>query len=490
MGTPASTTVPGREVTLSRACWLVIITAAALLVFWQLGSGPLVEFDEFYTAERSREMLATGFPLKVQENFDLNVLKPPLHYALTGAALAIVPDREAALRLWPALFGWGSIVLAGLLTRKLSGGWTPAAPLASLLLMASFLFWSQSRSALLDTGCAFFALLTLFPLIAAQTNPRAWLVAGAIAALGTLQKYPLPLLPMLVFVVVYSIHARSLRPLKTPWLWTGLALSALGFVGWFFVQALNSSGTFVLRAFERQFFQRAAESEAGGYHSSFAYYFDLMTGDYTLAVPLLLGALAAVFVVRSLHQRPALLGTALSALLLLIGLGLMSKHSERYLVALYPLLAVTAATALGLLAGKHRLAACTLAALLLLPCAWRWPAQLAAWNARPQPQAPAVRLAPGFAAAIEPDEQVILAVSGDTQYDLHVGSILFYGDFQQKLWFLNLDGVESIRPYFTDNVRGIAHVRDLPVLEANFPHFQIVAQDGDIIHFTAKAPAK
>ena len=52
-----------------------------------LASISIVEFDEFYTAERSREMLITGFPPKVQENFSLNVLKPPVHYYLTGAAL-------------------------------------------------------------------------------------------------------------------------------------------------------------------------------------------------------------------------------------------------------------------------------------------------------------------------------------------------------------------------------------------------------------------
>ncbi len=471
--------------------WALLVAVYTSLLLARLGGSPLVEFDEFYTAERSREMLITGFPLKVQENFSLNVLKPPLHYALSGAALGLMEDREAALRLWPALFGIGSVILAGLLTRQLAGGWTLAPLLASLSLIVSFLFWSQSRSALLDTGTAFFTILTTYILLFTQKQPRWWLAAGAVAALCALQKYPLALLPMAVFLLMHVAIARSLRPLKNPWPWAGFAIVAVGYAGWFFIQALNSSGTFVLRAFREQMLGRATTSEVGGYAASFDYYLGLLVEDYSLYALVLLGGLAAVFCVRELRRRSDLLACALVVLIFLVAVGLMSKHSERYLVAILPLLASVSACALlswnrGVLShGITYFAAVS----LMVPGCLQWPGKYLAWSERASVQAPVVAMAPGFASSIEPGEQVLLTVGPDTWYELHVGSILFYGDFPEPVWFLDLRNAEELKSYFTDNVRGVGHVKDMPTLRSVFPHFEIVERKGHVIHYTSKAPS-
>jgi len=469
--------------------WAMLVLCYAALTLWNLGGPPIVEFDEFYTAERSREMLITGFPPKVQENFSLNVLKPPVHYYLTGAALGLMGDREAALRLWPALFGIGSVALAGLLAQRLSRGWTPAAPLASLTLMASFLFWSRSRSALLDTGTAFFTILTTWLLLLARKQPRWWLAAGITAALCALQKYPLALLPMAVFLIVYPLSERSTQRLKSPWPWSGFAIVGTSYAGWFFLQVLNSSGTYVLRAFRQQMLGRATTSEAGGYATSFDYYLGLLYHDYGSYALVLLGGLAAIFVLKPLRRRTDLLGCALVTLLFLLGAGMMAKHSERYLVAILPMLASASTCALMLLVTKKAWQPVTLAILaaLLVPAFIDWPEKLSAWRDRPQIQAPAVRLAPGFAQSVEPGEQVILTVGPNTWYELHVGSILFYGDFQERLWFLDLRNAEELKEYFSDNVRGIGHIGDIDTLRATLPYFEIVEQDGQVIHFTSKA---
>lgn len=480
----------GKKLPVPFLLWLGIIILTAVFMTWNLGGPPIVEYDEFYTAERSREMLITGFPPMVQENFALNVLKPPLHYYLTGAALALVPDREAALRLWPGLFGFGSIALAGLLARRLTGSWNAAAPFASLVLAVSFLFWTQSRSALLDTGTAFLTILTVFPLLKIRRDPRWWIAAGIAAALSGLQKYPLGLLPMMVFLCIEFLDTRSLKPLKNFFVWIGFGMVGAAYAGWYLIQALNSSGTYVLRAFNNQFFKRAAETRDGGYATSFDYYAGLLLTDYLAGSIIMLCLLVLGLVAVRLRANRGLLGVLLTVLLFLLAVGLMSKHSERYLVAIYPLLATGTATVLYLALNHRKWIFGSLATIIIASALAFWIPRHHAWENRPYVLKPLVELAPGFAQNIQPDEQILLTVSSDTWHELHIGGVLFYGDLPERIWFLDLGGVDELKQYFTDNVRGIGHIGDEPVLRTALPHFEIVGQNEHVIHFTSKAPAE
>ena len=87
------------------------LVAAALLivcVFTWLGfeirKGRLTNTDELVTAERSREMLLTH-EWTVQFNFQPSFEKPPLQYWLTTLTLPHIGQREAAVRIWPLIFG-------------------------------------------------------------------------------------------------------------------------------------------------------------------------------------------------------------------------------------------------------------------------------------------------------------------------------------------------------------------------------------------------
>ncbi|MGE9295371.1 MAG: ArnT family glycosyltransferase [Puniceicoccales bacterium] len=477
---------PSCETSIALFLWIGVTVLATITLFWNNSHTPLLEFDEFYTAERSREMLVSGFPPEVQFNFSPSLSKPPLHYFLTAITLPNFESREAALRLWPTLYGIFSIAGAGLLATSLLRRWTLASPAASVILFASFIFWGQSRSALADTGVACFAVYTAICCVQARSNPRWWLLAGTAAALSGLQKLPIGSGLMAIALFYQVVESRSIKPLKSPWTWLGCALSIGPFLAWYLIQALRTSGTNVLRSMDGMYIRRATESTQGTYQLSFDYYLGIIVNDWLLLGTIGLAVIIATPFIKQFRRNPEYVTVIAQIAVYIFLLCLSSKHSERYLIAVYPMFATVMSIAIWQLLTPRKTVFGITVALLLLPVFWRWPSNLEAWDARPDPYSAGKNLAISLAQHVEPGEQLIVAVSEKTWPELHLGTILFYADFDHSVWYTNLDSISNTRQYYTNNIRGIAHYKDRSVLEENLPGFKIVEQDEHIIHFTVK----
>lgn len=148
---------------------------------------------------------------------------PPFSIFLLSALRAVVGDALPALRLAPALAGAATVVIAGLLARRLGAGpWGQAvaglavatAPVFQIL----FGFYSMNAFSMLFWGGAFVLLVE----IEQRNQPRLWLVFGALIGLGLQNKHTLALLALGLGVGMLATRAR--RHLASPWLWAGLAL--------------------------------------------------------------------------------------------------------------------------------------------------------------------------------------------------------------------------------------------------------------------------
>ncbi len=164
--------------------------------------------------------------------------QPPLVALLTRLSLILFGNSLLGLRLFPALAGAATVLLAAVIAKELGGG-KFAQGLASLTILAamslSVFFGTMSMNpfeVLIWTICAYLLIRILN-----GASPKLWLLFGLVAGIGLQNKHS-----MLVFgfaVVVGLLLTRQRRLLASPWPWLGGLIAALIFLPNLIWQAAN-----------------------------------------------------------------------------------------------------------------------------------------------------------------------------------------------------------------------------------------------------------
>jgi 4-amino-4-deoxy-L-arabinose transferase-like glycosyltransferase len=235
--TAGSTTVPDV---------LVLAFFFGALIFFGLGRLALAKTDEARYAEIPREMAQRGDWVTPRLNDTPYFEKPPLVYWLVGAARVLLGPGEFAVRLTPALFGVGGILLTYGATRRLFGREPGLA--AGVVLGTSVLYFILSRVLVLDMVVSVLIGAALFCFILGVREPagvtrRGFFYAVYVsAALATLAKGLIGfLLPgAVIFVWLLCFHQwNRLRPFYLP---SGLALFFAIAAPWHFLAAERNTG--------------------------------------------------------------------------------------------------------------------------------------------------------------------------------------------------------------------------------------------------------
>jgi hypothetical protein len=155
---------------------------------------------------------------------------PPLSIAILAATRHLFGDSLHALRFTAALAGALTVVLTGLMARRLGGGRFAqalaaiAVALSGVVLVNGARYYSMNAfDLLLWAAGAYVLLLTLM-----EGRERLWILYGAIAGLGLLNKYS-----MLFFgfgTVAGLVLSGRWRTFLRPWIWAGAAIAALLFL--------------------------------------------------------------------------------------------------------------------------------------------------------------------------------------------------------------------------------------------------------------------
>jgi 4-amino-4-deoxy-L-arabinose transferase-like glycosyltransferase len=163
--------------------WLIsigVLGLALVLLFYRLGDGSLHDWDEAIYAQVAREMLLSHTWTTLSWNSAPFFHKPPLHFWLTALTYKIIGVSEFAARLWPAMFGFGVVVLTFVLGVHFHS-WVVGAIAASLLLVVDqeyYGYWwnflSLSRVGMLDTALTFWIMVAL--LLVWEAQHRSWLI--------------------------------------------------------------------------------------------------------------------------------------------------------------------------------------------------------------------------------------------------------------------------------------------------------------------------
>lgn len=204
-----------RIAALSRTVWAI---ALAKVVLHALTSARGYGYfgDEFYYLACARR-LDWGY-----------VDHPPLSIALLTAWTSVFGESLASIRLVPALFGAGAVVLGGQLSRELGGGARAQALTALVMALAPVhlvVHGYYSMNAI-DIAVWLGAFIGIARLVRGPT-PKRWLWLGVLLGLGLLNKLSVLWLGAGFGIGLLATPHRRL--LMTPWPWVAAALALLIF---------------------------------------------------------------------------------------------------------------------------------------------------------------------------------------------------------------------------------------------------------------------
>jgi 4-amino-4-deoxy-L-arabinose transferase-like glycosyltransferase len=226
-----------------RALYLGLAGLVVLVWLGLLGARPLFNPDEGRYAEIPREMLERGDWVIPQLNGLDYIEKPPLQYWATALSYSAFGVSNFAARLYTALSALGTVLLMGLLARRLwswDAGWRAAAVLSGMLL---FLVLGQLLT--LDMSLTFWMSLSLAGFVLGQTEAvrgARWMVlAWGAAALAVLSKGLVAAALPAAVLVLYSLAARDFSPWRRLQLRFGLPLFLAITVPWHWLAAARLS---------------------------------------------------------------------------------------------------------------------------------------------------------------------------------------------------------------------------------------------------------
>lgn len=151
---------------------VVFIGLLLAVYLWGLGGYGLLEPDEGRYAEIPREMLESGDFVTPTLNYVHYFEKPVLHYWLTALSMAIFGRNEFAVRLWPAVFALGGVLVTFLLARAMYGA--PTANLASAILPTCLLYFVIGQINLTDMPLSFFMTVAMAGFWFGLERDRRW----------------------------------------------------------------------------------------------------------------------------------------------------------------------------------------------------------------------------------------------------------------------------------------------------------------------------
>ena len=170
--------------------------------------------DEFYYLACAKR-LAFGY-----------VDHPPLAPFLLRLVLATLGDSLIAIRLLPALANALSLVLTGLIARRLGAGIfgqfiaALAMAVVPVFLVVAGFFSMNSFETLIWAACGYFLIALI-----QEDRPKLWLAIGSLFGLGLMNKHTL-----IVYVgglLVGMLFTPARKYLFNRWFWAGMLLAAL-----------------------------------------------------------------------------------------------------------------------------------------------------------------------------------------------------------------------------------------------------------------------
>lgn len=168
---------------------------------------------------------------------------PPLSVFLLWFVRLVLGDSLIAIRFMPALAGGFTVLLVGIIARRLGANGlgqilAAGAMMTGLVYQVVFSYFSMNALSIMLWAVGFLILVK----IEKENEPRWWLVFGIVTGLGLLNKHTFILFPAGLFVGLLLTPAR--RHLASRWLWAGGLIAICLFVPNLIWQMINGWPSF------------------------------------------------------------------------------------------------------------------------------------------------------------------------------------------------------------------------------------------------------
>jgi 4-amino-4-deoxy-L-arabinose transferase-like glycosyltransferase len=386
MSSAASRPLPAPLPALTRRGTVILLLVFAAIWFSDLDYRRLVHPDEGRYAEIPREMVASGDWMTPRLNGIKYFEKPALQYWITAAAYSIFGVHHWTARIWPALAGFLGVLFIAYVGLRLGG---PRLGLYSAAVLGSSVWYVLDAQILtLDAGVTFWMSVGLGSLFIAQRDDataaeeRGWMLAAwAALALAVLSKGLIGALLPGGALLLYSLLQRDWSVWRRLHPVGGVALFLAIAAPWFVAVSIRNSEFFDF-FFIHEHFSRFLTHEAHREGPWWYFIPALVVGilpwlaillwtarrmwtDATVArngfswqrFALVWAAFIFVFFSASGSKLPWYILPIFPALALLLGWQLSVLTQATMLRLTLPLVAITGATALIVLAAYPSLAA-------------------------------------------------------------------------------------------------------------------------------------
>lgn len=204
----------------------IILGLTSFIIFFQLGSIPLLDPDEPVYAETAKEMLAFGDFISPRIYGEFWYDKPPLYYWLTAASFKLFGVSEFAARLPAAFCGVACVMLVYRCGCRLFG--LRAGIAGALALTTSIEYFYVAKAAVTDSTLTFFMTAALLMFL-----EKKYLLFYVCAALATLTKGPIGIVFPGVITFLYLLATKNWQELKQLKLPQGILLYAVIALPWY-----------------------------------------------------------------------------------------------------------------------------------------------------------------------------------------------------------------------------------------------------------------
>jgi 4-amino-4-deoxy-L-arabinose transferase-like glycosyltransferase len=326
--------LPDLNKTHPKILWTTVIVAA-IVFFWGLGSMDLLSLNEGRRALAIQEMVSSGNWLLPHLNGELYLTKPPLLYWLSSSLGFIWGVNEWTLRLPSALAAIAVLIMVYRYALQQSGKW--AALFAVQLLIANLGFAMLGRRAeieMLLTALCVGSLLSALQYIQSQSSKNWIILSYFLLALALMTKGPLAILLVTLPLLIAAIYSKN--PHIKAVLLSGRGWLIFLVVGltWYAIVSWQLGFDIWATIAKRDMLDKMQSESAKPILSYLAW----IAVDFMLLIGLFLVGVKEFFKQQFQQSRQLVLLAA--TILPLIIFSLFSNKHAKYLLPIYPLIAI------------------------------------------------------------------------------------------------------------------------------------------------------
>lgn len=326
--------LPNLNKTYPKILWTTVIVAA-IVFFWGLGSMDLLSLNEGRRALAIQEMVSSGNWLLPHLNGELYLTKPPLLYWLSSSLAFIWGVNEWTLRLPSALAAIAVLIMVYRYALQQSGKW--AALFAVQLLIANLSFAMRGRRGeieMLLTALCVGSLLSALQYIQSQSSKNWIILSYFLLALALMTKGPLVILLVTLPLLIAAIYSKN--PHIKAVLLSGRGWLIFLVVGltWYAIVSWQLGFDIWATIAKHDMLDKMQSESAKPILSYLAW----IAVDFMLLIGLFLVGVKEFFKQQFQQSRQLVLLAA--TILPLIIFSLFSYKHDKYLLPIYPLIAI------------------------------------------------------------------------------------------------------------------------------------------------------